>query len=112
MKKLLVCACLLIPSLSFGQATVTRTLEWTHTAAPSAVALYKFTVKLNGGAEATITPTCVANGSGTKCTAPTAAATSYQVIAYNGFGSTASDALTGTAPDKPGVTVTITLSVP
>lgn len=102
--------------------TVTFHLAWNQTdATPAQITSgYQYTLKIDTGTPTTVTPACVAAippAIGSQCTSilPTLSSGPHTLTltAYNGFGSTPSDPLSGTAPSKPiGVSVTVTITIP
>lgn len=105
-----------VPTLLSAQ-TATFKLAWTQAEAPVIAAAFQYTLKVDTAAPVLMTAACVASGTGSTCSAslPALVSGSHTLIltAVNGFGSTASDPLTGGPPSKPTLlTVTVTITIP
>lgn len=117
-------ASLLGVGMVHAQTTPTYRIQWDMPESQSIAQGYTYTWSLDGTEKGQLAQTCVPftdpnnAATHTRCTAPlTSAITgagSHTVIltAWNGFGSTASDPLTGSAPGKAAtVTVTVTITI-
>jgi len=97
--------------------TPTFKLQWDQSEALATVQAFQYTLKVDTNAATVLTPTCTVQGAGTRCTAPLPAMGSgshtLQLTAFNGFGSTPADPLTGVAPSKAtGMTITVIITIP
>jgi len=112
---LVVLALLLAPALE-AQVPAVR-VQWDHTEAPALASTFAFTYKLDAAAPIPLTATCVANGTGSRCSAPIAPLAAGQhtifVTATSALGSATSAPLTGASPSTPvNVTIAIVISIP
>ena len=114
----IVSVVVLLASTAFGQ-TPSRKLQWDQSEALATVQGFSYTLQLDAATPSALTPTCVVQGTGTRCTAPytipanlPAGNHTLTLTAFNGFGQ-ASATLTGTAPSAPiSVSVTVTVTIP
>lgn len=93
-------------------------LQWDQSEPLATVQGFSYTLKVDANPATSLTPTCVTQGTGSRCTAPLTplpAGTSHTLTltAFNGFGSQAADPITGTPPSKAsGVTITVIITIP
>ncbi len=116
MKRLILTIALILSTSIVSAQTVTFKISWDQSEALTIVQGFQYTLRVDSAPPSILTPTCATKGAGTTCSAPLPTLTSgphtLVVTAFNGFGSTASDPLSGQPPSKPVVSVTVTVSVP
>ncbi len=116
MKRLIIALALLASASTAYAQTVVFKVSWDQSEPLTVVQGFQYTLKVDSAAPTVVVPTCATKGAGTTCSAPLPTLTSgphtLTVTAFNGFGSTASDPLSGQPPSKPAVSVTVTVSVP
>lgn len=118
MKPLILACVLALVAVDVVAQTPSYKLQWDQVEPVATVQTYSYTLKVDAAPAVNLTATCVATGAGTRCTAPLAAlpagSTHTLVLtAFNGFGSSSADPLTGVPPSKAsGMTITVTITIP
>lgn len=113
----MLAACVCAASGSTTAQSLAFKLQWTQVEAPNVAQGYAYTLKVDSAAATPLQPACLAQGTGSLCTAPLQSLTTgthtLVVTSVNGFGSASSQPLIGSPPGAPGsVTVTVTITGP
>lgn len=118
MKPLILACVLALVAVTASAQTPSMKLQWDQSEPLATVQGFQYTLKVDTAPATVIPATCVAQGTGTRCTTPLATFPSGSthtlvLTAFNGFGSQASDPLTGVPPSKAsGMTITVTITIP
>lgn len=117
LNRLITALAFVLFAASLQAQTPTFKLQWDQSEPLATVQGFQYTLKVDTSTPTLLTPTCTVQGASTRCTAPLPAMATgshtLQLTAFNGFGSTASDPLTGVAPSKAsGMTITVIITIP
>lgn len=114
MKKILVLFVFLLLATSvYAQIS---TVSWTQTEAPAIANGFTYTLKVDALAAVNITPTCVAQGTGSSCSgtftlANPTATHGYVFTATNAYGSAVATLSPGAPPNTSGFKIVITVTI-